>query len=283
MCSTLLKFVFRNTRQSGRLCPLARNMQVNQLQVPVCEILGQDTMNLTTYADHGTGNIGDLSNTVGVSDAVLSRRAVRAFSKRPVHKDILMTIMDKARFAPSGCNFQPWEATILAGEPLRELHDLIARTPMQDPVEYVIQPVELPAEYITRLAENGERQYHAEGIARDDAEGRRKFAMRNFTGFGAPALLLCYLPRVMGPPQWSDVGMWLQTVMLLLREQGLDSCPQESLSLYGKLIKEHIGVSDETHIFFCGLAIGYRDPDAPVNQYERPRVGLERQVTFAGF
>jgi nitroreductase len=218
-----------------------------------------------------------------VTDAVISRRAIRSFSDTPVPRELIERVMDKARFSPSGCNFQPWEATILTGEPLNGLFEKMARTPMQDPVEYVIQPAELPAEYLARLAENGERQYSAEGIAREDSAARREFMMKNFNGFGAPVLLLCYLPRVMGPPQWSDVGMWLQTVMLLLREEGLDSCPQESLSMYGKLIKDHVGVSDETHIFFCGMAIGYRDQNAPVNRYDRPRVALDRQVTFAGF
>ncbi len=218
-----------------------------------------------------------------VTQAVLSRRAVRAFTDRPVDRDVLARVLDKARWSPSGCNFQPWEATVLTGEPLRALQQAMMRTPPQDPVEYVIQPADIPADYLARLAENGERQYAADGIARDDADGRKAAVMRNYTGFGAPVLLLCYLPRVMGAPQWSDVGMWLQTIMLLLREEGLDSCPQEFLSLYGRLIKEHIGVDDQTHIFFCGMAIGYRDEAAPVNNYDRPRAPLERQIRFAGF
>jgi nitroreductase len=221
--------------------------------------------------------------TITVSEAVLSRRAVRAFSDRPVPLDVLRRVMDGARWTSSGCNFQPWEATILTGEPLRQLQAKLAATAPQSPVEYVIQPADLPQDYRTRLSENGDRQYFAEGIARDDAAARQAFIMRNYIGFGAPALLLCHFPRVMGPPQWSDVGMWLQTIMLLLREEGLDSCPQEFLSLYGRLIKDHIGVSDETHIFFCGMAIGFRDPTAPVNNYERPRVPLDRQVQFVGF
>lgn len=224
-----------------------------------------------------------MTKSMTVSEAVLSRRAVRAFTDRTVDKDLLEKVMNKARWSPSGCNFQPWEATILSGEPLRELQQAMMRTPPQDPVEYVIQPVDIPAEYVGRLAENGERQYAADGIARDDAEGRKAAVMRNYTAFGAPVLLLCHFPRVMGPPQWSDVGMWLQSVMLLLREEGLDSCPQEFLSLYGRLIKSHIGVDDETQIFFCGLAIGYRDETAPVNNYDRPRVPLDRQVKFSGF
>jgi nitroreductase len=94
---------------------------------------------------------------------------------------------------------------------------------------------------------------------------------------------LVYFPRVMGPPQWSDVGMWLQSVMLLLREAGLDTCPQEFLSLHAKLIKQFLGVSDESHIFFCGIAIGYRIEDDPVNQFDRKREDLDSKVKFLGF
>lgn len=45
---------------------------------------------------------------------------------------------------------------------------------------------------------------------------------------------------------------------------------------------EHIGVSNETHIFFCGMGVGYR-ADTPVNAFTRARVLLERQVRFVGF
>jgi nitroreductase len=219
---------------------------------------------------------------MSVSEAVASRRTIRDFSDRPVRYETLLRVMEKARYAPSGSNFQPWEATILTGAPLRSLREKMAASPPQQPAEYVIQPADIPAEYPARLAEHTGKQYAALGIGRDDKDKRMAAIMRNVVSFGAPVLLLCYLPRVMGPPQWSDIGMWLQTIMLLLREEGLDSCPQEFLSIHGRLIKEHIGVSDETHIFFCGMGIGYR-ADAPVNGFDRSRVPLERQVRFAGF
>jgi nitroreductase len=218
-----------------------------------------------------------------VSEAVASRRSIRAFLDRPVPVEVLCRVMDKARLAPSGCNFQPWEAAILAGEPLRALQAKMRQAPPQDPIEYHIQPPGITSAYQARLRESGARQYEAMGISRDDADARTGAILENVVSFGAPALLLCYFPRLMGPPQWSDVGMWLQTIMLLLREEGLDSCPQEFLALYARLIKAHIGVSDESHIFFCGLAIGWRDPDAPVNNFERPRVPLDDQVRFVGF
>jgi nitroreductase len=220
--------------------------------------------------------------TMSVSEAVASRRTIRDFTGTPVPYETLRRVLDKARFAPSGSNYQPWEATILTGEPLAALREKMAAAAPQSPAEYVINPPDVPPEYPARLAETMAKQYAALGLAREDRAGITTAIMRNVSNFGAPVLLLCYLPRVMGLPQWSDMGMWLQTIMLLLREEGLDSCPQEFLSIHARLIKDHIGVSDATHIFFCGLGIGHR-ADTPVNSFARTRVALERQIRFLGF
>jgi len=106
---------------------------------------------------------------------------------------------------------------------------------------------------------------------------------RNATSFDAPAVMFVYFPRLMKEPQWSDVGMWLQTVALLLREEGLDSCWQEYMALYATTIREFLGLDHERYMFFCGMAIGYRDPDAPLNNFERERVSLNEHVKFIGF
>ncbi|MCK9542602.1 MAG: nitroreductase [Novosphingobium sp.] len=220
---------------------------------------------------------------ISVSEAVATRRSVRAFLDRPVELAVLERIMQKAQMAPSGCNYQPWEATILTGEPLRDLQQAMLRTPFQEPREYVVQPEGIPAEYHRRLGEITGARLAAEGVARDDAEARAAIVHNNFTSYGAPVVLFCYLPRIMGPPQWSDVGMWLQTIMLLLLEEGLDSVPQEFLSHHGRLIKNHLGISDESHIFFCGLGIGYADKSAPSYLYQRTRIPYREAVRFRGF
>lgn len=220
---------------------------------------------------------------IDVADAVLTRRSVRAFQDKPVPLEVLRRVMDTARWAPSGCNFQPWEATIVTGEPLKELQAKMAVTPPQDPREYSWDDPEVIPECKARLHGVGKAMYAAMGIGREDVEARNKFMGANLVSFGAPAVLLCYFDRRMGPPQWSDVGMWLQTIMLLLRGEGLDSCPQEFLSVYAKLIKEFLGVSDETHIFFCGIAIGYREEENPVNHFEREREPIDGNVRFLGF
>jgi len=213
----------------------------------------------------------------------MTRRSVRSFLDKPVDLETLTRVMDQARFAPSGCNFQPWEASIVTGEPLKELQAKMKASPPQDPQEYDWSAPNGSPAHLARLHDVSERMYGAMGVAREDKESRRAFMANNIVSFGAPAVLLCYFPRFMGPPQWSDVGMWLQTVMLLLRGEGLDSCPQEYLWMHARLIKEFLGVSDETHIFFCGIAIGYRDEQAPINNFERARIPLDQQVKFLGF
>ena len=220
---------------------------------------------------------------MNVIQAVASRRSVRAFLDKPVDPAALRRVLEAAQMAPSGCNFQPWEATVLTGRPLRELQKKMLAAPFQDPQEYAITPPDVPAEYPRRLKEIGQARARAEGIEEADKAARADVVRQNFVSFGAPVVLMCYMPRVMGPPQWSDVGMWLQTIMLLLRGEGLDSCPQEFLAMHGKLIKQFIGVSDETHIFFCGLAIGHADAEAACNTYERTRIPVDAAVRFVGF
>ena len=219
---------------------------------------------------------------VSVSQAVTSRRSVREFLDTPVPLETIRRVMDTARWAPSGCNYQPWEATILTGEPLATLREKLRNSEMKQP-EYDWDGPKADDKYKARVHELGAAMFTALGIEREDKAGRAAAMGRNLTSFGAPVLLLCYFPRLAKEAQWSDTGMWLQTIMLLLREEGLDSCPQEFLAYFADPIMEHIGVSRETHMFFCGMGIGYRDPDAPVNSFERNRVPLEDHLRFDGW
>jgi nitroreductase len=217
-----------------------------------------------------------------VAEAVATRRSVRAFLDTPVPFETIERVLDQARLAPSGCNYQPWEATVLTGAPLAALQQRLLASQPDDPQEYDFSaPGQLP-KYQSRLQALGASMYGSMNIARDQTDMREAFARANMLSFGAPVLLLSHFPKLMKEPQWSDVGMWLQTIMLLLRGEGLDSCPQEYMGVYGRTIKDHLGLSDDT-LLFCGLAIGWRDPKAAANGFERERVALAEQVTFLGF
>ncbi|WP_133364902.1 nitroreductase [Qipengyuania sediminis] len=221
-----------------------------------------------------------------VSEAVASRRSIRAFLDRPVDQAVLARVLERAQRAPSGGNTQPWHGIMLTGEPLQRL---IARVAEDLPrgkeafaPEYSIYPPELDGHYETRRRGVGEDMYGALQIPRDNKLQRLMWFARNFRAFEAPVLMLVHTPRYMGPPQWSDIGMWLQTIMLLLREEGLDSCAQEAWAVYSPQIREVVAIPDD-HIFFCGLAIGYRDPDAPVNAFQVARAPLDQAVRWEGW
>ena len=223
-----------------------------------------------------------MTKSTTVTEAVKSRRSVREFLDKPVDLETIQRIMDTARWAASGCNYQPWEAAIVTGEPLAELRAKLTSSPMQE-AEYDWTAPGQEDAYKARLDAVSREMFGAMNIARDDTEGRTKAMMRNVTSFDAPAVMFIYFPRLMKEAQWSDTGMWLQSVALLLREEGLDSCYQEFMALYANVIRDFLGLDHDRYMLFCGMAIGYRDPDAPVNNFERERVPLDEQVQFLGF
>ena len=227
-----------------------------------------------------------LALSMKVSEAVATRRSIRAFLDTPVEPAVLERVLEKAQRAPSGGNTQPWHGLMLTGEPLARL---IARIAEELPrgrqafaPEYHVYPPELAGVYEERRRGIGEDMYGALRIPREDRAARLLWFARNFQAFGAPVLMLVHTPRYMGPPQWSDIGGWLQTIMLLLREEGLDSCPQEAWAVYSPQIRDIVDIPDD-HIFFCGLSIGYRDPAAAVNGFCVPRAPLAESVRWEGF
>jgi nitroreductase len=217
-----------------------------------------------------------------VTDAVTTRRSVREFLDKPVDYEVIRRVMDTARWAASGCNFQPWEASIVTGQPLKDLQAKITTSAPQA-AEYDWTAPGTEEAYKERLNGISAGMFGAMGIARDDGAARMAAMMRNATSFDAPCVMFIYFPRLMKEPQWSDTGMWLQTVALLLREEGLDSCFQEYMALYANIIRDFLGLDHERYMLFCGMAIGYRDPAAPLNNFERERVPLDDHVRFFGF
>jgi nitroreductase len=121
--------------------------------------------------------------------------------------------------------------------------------------------------------------YSLLGIDREDKEGRFMQVLKNFEFFGAPAAIFCFVDKQMGPPQWSDLGMFLQTFMLLAQEAGLDTCAQEAWSMKQESVSDFFKVDNETMVF-CGMAIGHKDPEATINKLRSERRPIDEWATF---
>lgn len=220
-----------------------------------------------------------------VSEAVARRMAVRAFRADPVDAGVVRDILAAACRAPSGGNLQPWRVYALGGERLARFKARIVdqyRRGEIEPPEYAVYPPGLRDPYRRRRAETRAERYGALGYADDDKRGEEDLARRNFEFFGAPVGLFFCLDRRLGPPQWADVGMYMQTVMLIAVERGLDTCPQEIWARWPRTIREVLRLPDE-HMVFAGMALGYRDPDHPLNRLRTQREPLEKVAELLGF
>jgi nitroreductase len=216
-----------------------------------------------------------------VTEAIAARRSVRGFLDTPVDPTLLHELAVKASRAATGGNLQPWHIAIVQGEPMARLKAIMAEKIAIGATEtpaYDIYPKELVAPYRDRRYAVGEAMYAHIGIPRDDKAARREWFARNFEFFGAPAAYFCTVDKRMGPPQWSDLGMYLQNLMLLAVEAGLATCPQECWAMYPETVGTFLDMPED-RMLFCGMAIGYEDKTAAANALRTERADETEWLT----
>jgi nitroreductase len=223
--------------------------------------------------------MGAYSHHMNVTDAVHNRKSIRQFLSTPVSDDTLRGLLSDAARAPSGGNLQPWRVYAVNGEAMPRLREHLATQPPMDAPEYEIYPAALAEPYRTNRFTIGEQMYATLGIPREDKDGRRRQFAHNNDFFGAPAAIFCYVDRQMGLPQWSDLGMFLQTFMLLAVERGLGTCAQEYWSVRHKAVTSFVGAPDN-EMLFCGVSLGCVDETAPINTLNSERMPLESWARF---
>jgi nitroreductase len=216
---------------------------------------------------------------MNVSQAIKSRASVRSFLKTPVKNATIKDLLSKASRSPSGGNLQPWKIFVLNGKSMKDFLKFQKHWDKPENPAYEIYPPNLKEPYRSSRYELGEQMYSLLGIPREDKEARILQVMKNFDFFGAPAAIFCYVDRQMGPPQWSDLGMFLQTFMLLAQEAGLDTCAQEAWSMKHESVSKFVK-SEDSDILFCGMAIGFKDDTAEVNSLKSERRPLREWAKF---
>jgi nitroreductase len=227
----------------------------------------------------------DSAASPSVSHAINSRVSCRAFLPTPVPAALIRQILEAAKRAPSGGNLQPWHVHVLSGTSLSEflgrIRTRLTTHPHGEGTEYDIYPKQITEPYIARRSQCGEDVYGAAGIPRDNRAARMQQFARNYELFGAPVAMFFAIDRQMGLGQWADLGMFMQNIMLLAREHGLHTCPQESWAVWHRTVANYLKLPAEL-MLFCGMALGYADPDAPINQVRTQRAALPEFATLHG-
>ena len=214
-----------------------------------------------------------------LTEIINSRKSIRAFLDKPVDNKVIEEMLKMASQAPSGGNLQPWKIYVINSSSMDKFINFQKKWKGKEEPPYPIYPEKLKEPYRTSRYEVGEEMYSLLGIKREDKVGRLNQMLKNFDFFGAPVGLFCFVDKQMGLPQWSDLGMFLQTFMLLAVDQDLDTCAQESWSLKQNCVKEFLKVPDE-YLLFCGMAIGYADKDNKINKLKTSRRPINDWATF---
>ncbi|ETO27941.1 Nitroreductase [Reticulomyxa filosa] len=249
-----------------------------------------------------------------ISQAVASRNSTRHFLPRKVPQSLILEILDKAKCAPSGGNLQPWNVYIVIDETrdmlVKYIEEYLSKGKLPTGSEYHIYPptIKKMPVYEKRREDCNNKMYGLLGIARNDRMAKLQHVNKNWTFFGAPLgdcfllfhmhmqynvylfvtlKLVCNWTAILGliftidkqmqVGQFADLGIFMQTIMLLCHEYGLNTCSQESWALFSGVLKQLLNIPDN-ELVFCGMSIGYADPDKPVNSLKTDRASLKEFV-----
>jgi hypothetical protein len=216
-----------------------------------------------------------------LDDAIRQRRSVRAFLAAEVPEATLHEVFELAQWAPSNCNVQPWLPHVVSGAVLQRLSQAMCEAGAAD---VPVQP-DWPADgkyggvYRERQYDAAARLYGAMGVERRDLAARRAAYLRNLGFFDAPHAVFIFMQQPFDTREATDLGMYAQTLMLVLQSRGIASCAQGALGLYPPIVRSHLGLPDDHRLLF-GIAFGYEDPAAKANAARTVRAPLHEAVQF---
>lgn len=221
-----------------------------------------------------------------VDTALKTRISTRVFKPDPLPQALVRDILDVARWAPSGGNVQPWKVIAVAGAERQKVIDAaqaaLAANPKGEEGDHPVYPADLWAPHRDWRFKVGEDMYALLGIPREDKMARFAHLARNFRFFDAPVGLFFVIDKRMGHGQWAHMGMFMQSIALAAHARGVASCMQEAWARTRTTLAAHFALPD-TEMIYCGMALGYADPDAKVNTLRSDRAEVETFAAFRGF
>ena len=219
---------------------------------------------------------------MNLNDAIKQRRSVRAYQDKQVDPELIRKIFSDAQDSPSNCNTQPWHVVVVSGA----ARDAIEQSMVSDIMagkaptpHFTPGDQNLKDEYRKRQIDCAISLYDSVGVKYEEKDKRQQLMLRNWQFFGAPHAAFFSMPKTMSEINAVDMGIYLQTVMLLMTANGLASCPQGALAMYTDKVQELANIP-ENHAIMFGLSFGYAEESNPINQFEVGRANVDDLVEF---
>lgn len=224
-----------------------------------------------------------MTGAEAVEQAILKRRAVRAFLPDPVDPTLVRRLIELAARAPSGTNMQPWKLRVVGPQTRARLETaLIAALEAGErpgAEEYRYYPERFREPYLSRRRKVGWDLYGLLGVAKGDTAGMLRQTAANLRFFDAPVALMLTIDRDLEIGSWLDLGMFIENLLIAAQGHGLDSCPQAIFAQFHSIVRRELAIPED-EIVVCGIAIGKADPDAPANRLVPEREPIERFATW---
>ena len=220
-----------------------------------------------------------------------SRRSTRAFTDQEIPAEVLDAILADATTAPSWSNTRAFRLALATGERAQRLRehygrlfdeevealarksaDREAQVPLPDG-DYPVRK-RYPDELRPAQIEVAKLLYGIYGVERGDIEGRNRVNRRNVVAFDAPVMGFVFVHEDMLPWSAMDAGLMLQTLFLSAKSRGVDSCPVGILATWREPVDAEFEIP-EHYRFITGFALGYADPEAPINAMKAPRPPIQ--------
>ncbi|RSV16530.1 nitroreductase [Sphingomonas sp. ABOLG] len=219
-------------------------------------------------------------------DVVNGRRSIRGFKPDPVPRALIEEVLALAMRSPSSLNTQPWNFTVVTGEPLDRIR--------QGNTERNLAGVPHSREF--RLGEDyggvhRERQieiakqlFGAMGIAREDKAKRHDWVLRGFRQFDAPVSIVITYDRVLLGSDIApfDCGAVTTALVNAAWSRGLGCVINSQGIMQSPVVREHAGIPDDQVIQTC-VAMGWPDDSFPANAVVSRRKPVSEAARFVGF
>ena len=205
-------------------------------------------------------------------ECITGRQSIRAFRPDPVPRELLLEVIDCARWAPSYKNTQPWEVAILSGDKKAALSELLLKKlENREPITPDLEtPKSWPEAEQKRINHLIQSRQEATGIDLSAPKNVLRSKKANFRFYNAPHGIFLFQDKAL--TEWSlfDLGLFAQNLMLSAHAKGLGSVPQAFLTDYAKEVKEFLGLPESKRLVL-GISIGYPDSEAPANALRSDR------------
>jgi nitroreductase len=235
----------------------------------------------------GTGTLqAKTTLTMHFDDVIRGRRSIRGYKPDPVPMPLIKEILALAMRAPSSMNTQPWNFTVLTGEPLDRIRNGNTQRNLAGVPHSREFRIGEPFAGVHRERQIGvaKQLFAAMGIAREDAARRQDWVLRGFRQFDAPVCIIITYDRVLAGSDDTafDCGAVATLLVNAAWARGLGAVINSQGIMQSPVVREHARIPED-QIIMKSIALGWPDHDFPANAVVSERKPVDQATRFVGF